>query len=104
MLAAVRRGSGLSQVELARRAGTSQATLSAYENGSKTPSLRVLQRLLGATGSRLVLEDLPGEAAIQADRQAATARALRSVIDLAESLPVKHEPYLRYPRLPEKAR
>lgn len=35
-----RRAAGLTQVELAKRAGTSQATLSAYERGLKTPSLK----------------------------------------------------------------
>lgn len=45
-----RRARGLTQVELAERAGTSQATLSAYERGVKSPSLKVAQRLLEATG------------------------------------------------------
>lgn len=50
-----RRGSGLSQRELAERAGTSQATLSAYERGLKSPSLRVAERILEAAGYRLGL-------------------------------------------------
>lgn len=50
-----RRGSGLSQRELATRAGTSQATLSAYERGVKSPSLRVTQRILEAAGYQLGL-------------------------------------------------
>jgi hypothetical protein len=74
--------------------------LSAYENGSKTPTLRVLQRLLGAAGSRLVVADLPGGPALRAKRQAATARTLLDVLALAEALPAKHEPELAYPRLP----
>ena len=41
MIAAARRGSGLSQRELAQRAGTSQPTLSAYERGVKSPGLDV---------------------------------------------------------------
>lgn len=45
-----RRARGLTQTELAERAGTSQATLSAYERGVKSPSLKVAQRLLEATG------------------------------------------------------
>lgn len=45
-----RRSRGMTQVELASRAGTSQATLSAYERGLKSPSLKVAQRLLEATG------------------------------------------------------
>ncbi|MFD4327141.1 helix-turn-helix domain-containing protein [Nocardioides sp. NPDC058538] len=41
-----RRARGLTQAELARRAGTSQSTLSAYERGLKSPSLRVTERLM----------------------------------------------------------
>ena len=46
----VRRAAGLSQGELARRAGTSRPTLSAYENGRKSPSLVTLSRLLSVAG------------------------------------------------------
>ncbi len=101
VIAQARLRSGLTQKELARRAGTSQATLSAYEHGAKAPTIRVLQRLLGAAGSRLVVADLPGEAAIAPDRQAATARTLGEVLALAEALPVKHDADLAYPRLPD---
>jgi len=100
VLVAARARSGLTQVEVARRAGTSQATLSAYENGAKTPSIGVLQRLLGATGQVLKVADMPGEIAITRKRQAVTARRLADVIALAEVLPISHEPELRYPRLP----
>lgn len=43
-----RRASRLSQAELARRAGTSQPTLSAYERRKKSPSLDVTERLMHA--------------------------------------------------------
>ena len=43
-----RRRAGLTQAELARRAGTSQATISAYEHGRKEPSVETLGRLLAA--------------------------------------------------------
>ncbi|TQC38385.1 XRE family transcriptional regulator, partial [Rhodococcus sp. WS4] len=46
LLERVRRAAGLSQDELARRAHTSRPTLSAYENGRKSPSLDTTQRLL----------------------------------------------------------
>lgn len=48
-----RRSSGLAQAELARRAGTSQSTLSAYERRRKAPSLEVTERLLRAAGCDL---------------------------------------------------
>ena len=50
-----RHGSGLSQRDLAERAGTSQATLSAYERGVKTPGLVVAERIVEAAGYRLDL-------------------------------------------------
>src|SRR3954452_16387572 len=57
-LHAARTRAGLSQAELARRAGTSQATVSAYESGSKQPSVATFSRLLAAAGARLTVESL----------------------------------------------
>jgi transcriptional regulator with XRE-family HTH domain len=48
-----RHDAGLSQRELARRAGTSQATLSAYETGRKSPSFETLVRVVRAAGQDL---------------------------------------------------
>lgn len=95
-----RRRAGLTQAELASRVGTSQATLSAYENGHKQPSVETLSRLLAATGSRLVVE--PGRQPVRRPSRAQLARAARSLADvlaLAEALPTRHEPELRFPRL-----
>lgn len=50
-----RRGSGLSQRELARRSGTSQSTLSTYEHGTKSPTLAVAERIVHTTGYDLDL-------------------------------------------------
>ncbi len=50
-----RRARGLTQAQLAARAGTSQATLSAYERGAKSPSLKVAARIIAATGHDLTL-------------------------------------------------
>lgn len=46
---------GLSQVGLARRAGVTQSVVSAYESGTRQPSLPTLARLVRATGSELEL-------------------------------------------------
>src|SRR3954469_20614316 len=81
---------GLSQAELARRAGTSQAAVSAYESGAKQPSVATFSRLLAAAGARLgvehstrrrppVTEPAPGEL-----RRA--GETLAQVIRLAEAL------------------
>jgi transcriptional regulator with XRE-family HTH domain len=45
-----RREAGLSQQQLAARAGTSQAAVSAYESGRRSPSVDTLCRLLAAAG------------------------------------------------------
>ena len=43
-----REAAGITQVELAARAGTAQPAVAAYESGAKTPNLATLERLLGA--------------------------------------------------------
>jgi transcriptional regulator with XRE-family HTH domain len=53
LLTQARRRAGLSQEELARRAHTSRPTLSAYENGRKSPTLDTAARLLEAAGQEL---------------------------------------------------
>ena len=54
ILIAARRSAGLSQDELAKRAGTSRPTLSSYEHGHRSPSLRTAARILAAAGFTLV--------------------------------------------------
>lgn len=54
LVAHARRASGLTQAEVARRAGTSRPTLSAYEGGSRNPTLDTLERVLAANGQHLV--------------------------------------------------
>lgn len=48
-----RAAAGLTQAQLARRAGTSQPAVAAYESGAKTPTVATLDRLLGAAGQSL---------------------------------------------------
>jgi uncharacterized protein len=55
LLRRARLEAGLSQRELARRAGTSQPTLARYERDRAVPTLATLERLLAATGKRLQL-------------------------------------------------
>ncbi len=47
---------GLSQDELAERAGTSRTTISAYEHGRKSPTLATATRLLSSAGYELAVE------------------------------------------------
>lgn len=48
-----RRSAGLTQAELAARASTSQAAISAYESGRRSPSVDTLARVLLAAGFEL---------------------------------------------------
>lgn len=56
LLREARRRSGLSQAELARRAGIAQSVVSIYESGRREPSLPTFARLVAATGYELRLE------------------------------------------------
>ncbi len=56
LLTDARTAVGMSQGELAKRAHTSQPTLSAYENGRKSPSLATMERLLAETGHHLAID------------------------------------------------
>jgi transcriptional regulator with XRE-family HTH domain len=90
----------LTQSALALRAGTSQATLSAYEGGRKQPSAATLSRLLAAAGRRLSTE--PAERPVVQVTEAELARRGRTLIDvlgLADVLPSRHSPELRFPPL-----
>lgn len=97
-LRGARTRAGLTQAALAARAGTSQATVSAYESGRKEPSVATLGRLLAAAGSRLTVG--PAANPVLRPTAAQLARAGRTLVDvmlLAEALPTRHEPTLRFP-------
>lgn len=59
LVRAARIKAGLSQAEVGRRAGVTQPVISAYENGTREPSLSMLTKLVEATGHRLVIDILP---------------------------------------------
>ena len=56
LIQAARRHADLTVTELAARAGTSRATLSAYEHGRKAPTATTLERILEAAGFTLTIE------------------------------------------------
>lgn len=79
-----RLGSGLSLRALAERAGTSYTTLSAYENGHKSPRIETLERILRAAGATFTGHlDMGIEHRNGMDRD----DELMMVLDLAEALP-----------------
>ena len=80
----------LTQAELARRSGTSQATLSAYETGRKKPSVATLSRILEAAGAELTVRPGPLRR---------NGHALEQVLALAEQMPTRHAAELQFPRL-----
>ena len=100
-----RKRAGLTQAELAELSGTSQATLSAYERGHKGPSAATLARVLAAAGARLAA--VPARRPVRLPSRGELerrGRILAQTLDLAERLPARHSPDLRYPVLRELVR
>jgi transcriptional regulator with XRE-family HTH domain len=64
LLSRARAAAGLSQRELARRAGTSQSVIARIERGQVSPSLDTLTRLLAAAGFELRMGLEPTSAAV----------------------------------------
>ena len=58
-VAAARTRAGLSQRELARRAGTAQSVVARIEGGQANPTVETLERLLDAAGFGLAMELVP---------------------------------------------
>ena len=96
-----RHAAGLTQSELAERSGTSQATVSAYEHGAKTPTPATLARLLAAAGRRLttVRATRPVRVPTAAELED-RSHVLAQVVDLAERLPARPSRQLRFPGVP----
>jgi ribosome-binding protein aMBF1 (putative translation factor) len=65
---AVRNRAGLTQEQLARKMGTTQPVVARLESGRTRPSMRTLERLAEATGSRLLISFEPRHANRAASR------------------------------------
>jgi len=91
LLRRARQRTGLSTRDLARRAGTSHATVSAYESGRKVPSVDTLGRLLRAAGFEPMVDLVPAPD----DRR---GEELIEALDLAAQFPARHSRTLRFPR------
>lgn len=59
VIRSLRRASGMTQADLARSAGTSQPTISAYESGRKSPTLETVARLARSAGLRATVSFHP---------------------------------------------
>ena len=97
----MRRRRGLTQAALARRAGTSQPVISAYEHGRRDPSVGTLERLVEAAGERLHLGAVAANGGPPPARDLAEhGRRLVDVLLLADAIPSRPRPRtLRAPRL-----
>ncbi len=69
---------GLTQALLAKEAGTSPQTISAYEVGRKSPNLATVLRLADAAGLRMVVRFVPAEDAERRGDLAWTADPARN--------------------------
>lgn len=59
LIKALRRHTGLTQRELAARAGTAQSTIAAYETGAKSPSIRTVEKTARAVGLEMHVTFVP---------------------------------------------
>jgi transcriptional regulator with XRE-family HTH domain len=92
-----RREAALSLRQIAERAGTSHATIAAYEKGTKTPGAATFVRLLEACGYGVEIRLSPRIRSRDGlDRGDELEQALR----LAEQFPVRISRRMNYPRLP----
>ncbi len=89
VLRTAREKAGLSQAELAARAGTTQSVISVYEAGRRQPSLPTLASLVAATGYRLDMQlrrpergSLSGPLGVEVRRRRAAIRRVLSDYDV----------------------
>ena len=94
---------GLSLRALAARAGTSHATLAAYEAGRAVPRIDTLDRVLRAAGYATDIEVEWRPDATEAERRA-KGEELRQALELAAMFPARHARRLRVPRLVPRRR
>jgi transcriptional regulator with XRE-family HTH domain len=93
----IQRRSGLSQAELARRAGLPRSVINVYLRGHREPGADTLARVAAAGGFDLALE--PRKPPVDVER---ASRILVQVLELAEALPFRPKPKLEYPHLPDR--
>jgi transcriptional regulator with XRE-family HTH domain len=86
--------SGLSQAELARRAGLPRSVLNAYLRGHREPGADTLLRIVAAAGGTLGLEER--RSPVDPER---ASKILVQVLGLAEALPYRPRAEMQYPPL-----
>jgi transcriptional regulator with XRE-family HTH domain len=96
-LARILEESGLSQAELARRAGLPRSVVNAYLKGTREPGADALARLAAAGGLELRLARR--RPPVDPER---ASKILVQVLELAEALPFRPRPQLDYPALSDR--
>jgi uncharacterized protein len=101
LIRAVRTRHGLTQAELALRAGTSQPVISAYEQGRRDPTFETLRRLVEAGGEQVELHSVPIATELPPAADAEEhGRRLLDVLSLVDAIPTpRRAPVLEAPRL-----
>jgi len=97
LLAEILKKSGLSQAELARRAGLPRSVLNAYLKGRREPGADALLRIAAAGGVKLGIEER--EPPVDPER---AGRILNQVLGLAEALPYRPRAEMAYPPLKDR--
>lgn len=80
MLAAARQQAGLTQAQLAQRAGVPRSAVSLYENGAREPGAEVFLRLIRAAGADVTVTHFSPEQIHRAD-------VISDLLLFAEELP-----------------
>ncbi|HET9185579.1 MAG TPA: helix-turn-helix transcriptional regulator [Solirubrobacterales bacterium] len=93
-MARIVESSGLSQAELARRAGVPRSVLNVYMKGRREPGADALIRLAGAAGFDLSLERR--KPPVDPER---AGKILVQVLELAEALPFRPRSTMSFPPL-----
>jgi transcriptional regulator with XRE-family HTH domain len=93
----IRRRSGLSQAELARRAGLPRSVVNVYLKGRREPGADTLARLAAAGGFQVGLA--PRRPPVDPER---ASTILTQVLELAEALPYRPRSELDVPNLVER--
>lgn len=82
LIVSARQTAGISQAELARRAGVSRSVMCVYESGKREPGANTLLRILTATGNKISV--MPDRDRTELER---SGHILEQVIEFAEALP-----------------
>jgi transcriptional regulator with XRE-family HTH domain len=91
------RRSGLSQAELARRAGIPRSVLNVYLHGRREPGTEALLRIAAAGGFDLELAER--KPPVDPER---AGRILVQVLELAEALPFRPRAEMQFPPLKDR--